>query len=101
MDLAQLVLVFLSCVMFIALVTTLVRAGRGSSRGEARLVSDPSGEGWLSVEEVAELLETDPEDVLGLVDRGSIPFFVDAGSGRSVAAVYWFRRDEIDDWVIG
>ena len=76
MDLAQLVLVFLSCIMFIAVVTTLVRAGRGSSRGETRLVSDPSGEGWLSVEEVAELLETDPEDVLGLVDRGSIPFFV-------------------------
>jgi hypothetical protein len=100
-DLAQLVLVFLSCIMFIAVVTTLVRAGRGSSRGEARLVDDPSGEGWLSVEEVAELLETDAEDVLGLVDRGSIPFFVDARSGRSVAAVYWFRRDEIDDWVIG
>ena len=100
MDLAQLVLVFLSCVMFIAVVTTLVRAGRGSSRREARLVSDPGGEGWLSVEEVAELLETGPEEVLGLVDRGSIPYFVDARSGRSVAAI-WFRRDEIDGWVIG
>jgi hypothetical protein len=100
-DLAQLFLVLLSCVMFILVVTTLVRAGRGSSLKGARVVHDPGGEAWLTLDEVAELLETERDNVLDLVDRDSIPFFVDARSGRAAGTIYWFRRDEIDDWTVG
>lgn len=87
--------------MFVAVVSTLVRAGRGSARRGARVVENPDGEGWLTVAEVAELLETDPDYILDLVDRDSIPFFVDGRSSRSASTVYVFRRDEIDAWVIG
>jgi len=101
MDLAQLVLVFLSCVMFILVVSTLVRAGGRQSPKDARVVEDPGGEGWLTIDEVAALLETESDEILILVERGAIPFFVEPRSPRVAQTAYWFRRDEIEDWTVG
>ncbi len=101
MDLAWLVLVLLSVAMFAAVVATLARAGRGSARRGARVAWEPGGEDWLTVEEVARLLETEPHEILDLVDRGAIPFFVDPRPNLPERAAYWFRRDEIDAWVVG
>ena len=101
MDIAELVLVLLSCVMFVLVVSTLARAGGRSSRKEARVVEDPSGEGWLTVDEVAALLETESDEILILVERGAIPYFVEPPSPFAEHSPYWFRRDEIDAWTVG
>jgi hypothetical protein len=100
-DPAQLVLVLISCVMFVLVVSTLARAASGRSAGSARVVHDLGGEGWMDVNEVAALLETDPDEIINLVDRDAIPYFVGGRRAGSSPTTYWFRRDEIDDWVIG
>ncbi len=101
MDLAELVLALISCVMLVLVVSTLARAGSRRSAGSARVVHDLDGEGWMDVDEVAALLETDSDEIIHLVDRDAIPYFVGARRAGSSPTTYWFRRDEIDDWVIG
>jgi excisionase family DNA binding protein len=85
---------------FAATVLVLTGAGRRLNRTPARVVTDPVGEEWLTVDELAALLEIGPGEVVDLVERGAIPYFVLPGT-RSRAAAYRFRRDEIDAWQIG
>jgi prophage antirepressor-like protein len=66
-----------------------------------RVVVDPQGEQWLTLAEVAARLETTPAEILNLIERGAIPFYVDAVLNRTEPGAYRFHRDEIDDWVIG
>jgi hypothetical protein len=101
MDIARLILVLLSCLMFVLVVITLVRAGRGSPTRGARIIDFPEGEEWMSLEEVSEALGTDRDRIIELVERDAIPYFVDVRSGRAAGTIYWFRRDEIDAWTVG
>jgi hypothetical protein len=95
-----LVLLLISSIMLVLIARTLVRWGERSGE-PARVVHDPAAERWLSTEEVATLLETGTDEVLLLVERDAIPFFLVAGVHRSDPAAYRFSREEIDDWVIG
>ena len=48
-----------------------------------RIAIDPESEYWLTLGEVAVLLETAEDDVMNLVERGGIPFYAVAGGNRS------------------
>jgi hypothetical protein len=98
-DLRTLILLAISCLMLILLVRTLVRPASRPAR--VRTVVEPEGEGWLGLEELAAQLDTRPAEILALVERDAIPFWVRPGSGRDDPRSYWFRRDEIDAWTIG
>jgi excisionase family DNA binding protein len=86
---------------FAATVLVLTGAGRRIQRSPARTVMEPFGDEWLTVSQVALLLEVPEDDVVGLVERDAIPFYVIAGGSRTHPADYRFRRDEIDAWTIG
>jgi excisionase family DNA binding protein len=86
---------------FAATVLVLTGAGRRMQRSPARTVMEPFGDEWLTVSQVASLLEVPEDDVVGLVERDAIPFYVIAGGSRTHPADYRFRRDEIDAWTIG
>jgi excisionase family DNA binding protein len=86
---------------FAATVLVLAGAGRRLQRSPARTVMEPFGDEWLTVGQVATLLEVPEDDVVGLVERDAIPFYVIAGGSRTRPADYRFRRDEIDAWTIG
>lgn len=98
---STLLLVLVCCLMVALVVGAFVRDLGERPRENLRLVTDHEGEEWLALDEVAELLESRPAEVLALVERGSIPFFHDPRHRRSDPAGLWFRRDEIDAWVIG
>jgi excisionase family DNA binding protein len=86
---------------FAATVLVLTGAGRRMQRSPARTVMEPFGDEWLTVSQVASLLQVPEDDVVGLVERDAIPFYVIAGGSRTHPADYRFRRDEIDAWTIG
>jgi hypothetical protein len=101
-DISRLILLAISCLMLILLVTALVRsAATKADPRQLRVVAHPEGEQWLSIDQLAERLETRPAELLVLIERESIPFYVEARSSRADPVAYWFRRDEIDDWVVG
>ena len=101
MGIAQLTLVLISCIMFILLVSTFVRSASRPNPEIRRVVGDPSGDDWLSLDEVARRLDLPPDEVLTLVANDSIPCFVLPRAHRNDPSAYWFSRAEIDDWVIG
>ncbi len=101
MDLAWLTLALISCVMFALVVMTFARSASRPNPEIRRVVVDPSGEQWLSLDQVAALLDLPPDEVLTLVANDSIPFFVLPRAGRHDPRAYWFSRAEIDAWVIG
>ncbi len=85
--------------------TVYVLAGIGGrthpQRPRTILLPDPEDEAWLTVQQVATLLELPPTEVVELVDRDSIPFYLVRGGRLSEAEYLRFRRDEIEDWTIG
>ncbi len=101
MDIARLTLVLISCVMFALVVMTFARSVSRPNRDIRRVVVDPAGDDWLSLDQVATLLELPPDEVLTLVANDSIPFFVLPRAPRDDPRGLRFRRDEIDAWVIG
>jgi hypothetical protein len=98
---STLILVLVCCVMVAMVVGAFVRDLGERPRENVRLVTDHEGEEWLGIEEVAALLESRPAEVLVLVERGAIPYFHDPRHRPSDPDGLWFRRDEIDAWVIG
>jgi hypothetical protein len=86
---------------FAAVVLVLTGAGRRLQRTPARTVMEPFGEEWLTLSQVAAHLDVPEDDVVGLVERDAIPFYVVAGGSREHPADYRFRRDEIEAWTIG
>lgn len=93
--------ILVACIMFALVARALVQAYGERPPENPRLAEDPDDPGWLSVDEVAGLLETGSADVMELVARNAIPLFVVTGVNRSNPAAYRFDRSEIDDWVIG
>jgi Helix-turn-helix domain len=98
---ARLILILISCLMFILVVREFARSVGTRRKQNIRVVIDPHGEEWLTLEEVAAHLETTPAEILNLIERDSIPFYVDAVLDRREPGAYRFKRAEIDDWVIG
>jgi len=96
-----LVLLLICCVMLILIVREFARTFGPHSKQNVRVVVDPTGEDWLTLPEVAALLDTTPAEILHLIERDSIPFYVDAVLDRRQPGAYRFKRAEIDDWVIG
>jgi excisionase family DNA binding protein len=87
---------------FAATVYVLVGAGGHTRPQQPRTVLLPEeGEGWLTVEQVSTVLEIAPSEVVELVDRDAIPFYLVRGGRLSEPEYLRFRRDEIDAWIIG
>ena len=61
---------------FAATVFVLARAGGRLSRAPARRVAEPAGEEWMTTVQVAEMLDVAEADVLTLVERDAIPYYV-------------------------
>jgi hypothetical protein len=93
--------VLVACIMFALLARAFVKSYGERPPENPRIAADPQAAHWLYTDEVGELLETDTGEVMNLVERGAIPFYVVPGLNRSNPEAYRFRRDEIDDWVIG
>jgi helix-turn-helix protein len=90
---------------FAATVIVLTGALGGARRDPVRVLPaaefDLPDDRWLTVDELARELEVRPAEVMALVERRAVPFFVIAGESRHSPQAYRFRRDEIDDWTIG
>ena len=87
--------------MFALVARTFVQSYGERPSSDARLADWPDDPRLIDIEQVARILETTPAEVMVLVERGSIPFYVVPGLHRSDPAAYRFAREEIDDWVIG
>ena len=96
-----LVLLLICCLMLILIVREFARTFGPRSRQNVRVVVDPAGEEWLTLPELAILLETTQAEIMHLVERDAIPFYVDAVLDRRQPGAYRFKRAEIDAWVIG
>ena len=97
----ELITILIATVMFALVVSELARRFGPRRRQNVRVVVDPLGEEWLTLDQVAARLETTPGEILNLVERDAIPFYVDAVLDRREPGAYRFNREEIDDWVIG
>jgi hypothetical protein len=86
---------------FAATVLVLTGAGRRLQRGPTRTIVDPVGEDWMTISQVAVMLDVPEADVTTLIDRDAIPHFLVSGGNPSHPGDYRFRRDEIDAWTIG
>jgi hypothetical protein len=93
--------ILVACIMLALLARTFVQSYGERPPENPRIADDPEAADWLRTEGVAELLETGTAEVMNLVERGAIPFFLVPGLNRSNPDAYRFSRSEIDDWVIG
>jgi len=96
-----LIVALISCVMFMLVVRELARTFGPRRQQNVRVVMDPVGDEWLTLDEVASRLQSTPGEILHLIERDAIPFYVDAVTPRTDPAGYRFKRDEIEDWGIG
>lgn len=97
----ELLLAFIACVMFILVARELARTYGPRRQRNVRVVVDPEGDEWLTLDQVAAHLESTTAQILNLVERDAIPFYVDAVKPQTQPDAYRFKRKEIDDWVIG
>lgn len=110
----EIVVAGIAVIAFAATVFVLANVGGRTRPREARTVllpdsAGPEGNGtppadgheWLTVQEVATLLELPPSEVIELVERDAIPFWLVRGGRLSEPEHLRFRRDEIDEWTIG
>jgi excisionase family DNA binding protein len=96
----DIVLAGVAVAAFALVVLALVGAADRLQRGPARVVADPGGDEWMTVDQVAQMLGVPEADVVTLVDRDAIPYFILSGGNRSRPTDYRFRRDELEAWVI-
>lgn len=90
-------------VAFAATVYVLAGIGGRTHPQQPRtvLLPDPDDPEWLTVQQVASMLELPPSEIIELVDRDAIPFFLVRGGRLSQPEHLRFRRPEIEDWIIG
>lgn len=93
--------VLVACIMFALIARAFVQSYGERAPANPRLADWPDDPRLLTVAEVAVELNTTPAEVMELVERNAIPFFVVEGFGRFTPERYRFDRDEIADWVIG
>ena len=90
-----------ACIMFALIARAFVQSYGERAPANPRLVEWPDDPRLLTVAQVATELDSSPAEVMELVERNAIPFFVVDGFGRFSPERYRFDRDEIADWVIG
>ena len=91
-------------IAFAATVFVLAAAASRSRRpAQLRtvLLPEDDDERWLTVPQLAAELGLSPAEVVAVVERGDVPFFIVSGGDPSDPAYVRFRRDEIDAWTIG
>jgi hypothetical protein len=93
--------ILVACFMFALVARAFVQSYGERPAPNPRIAEEPEAEHWLRTDDVAARLETGTADVMNLVERGAIPFFVVPGLNRSNPDAYRFSGAEIDDWVIG
>ena len=87
---------------FAAVVFVLVNAGGHTGPQTIRMVPIPdNGEELLTVQQAATALEVPPSEIIELVERDAIPFFVVRGGTWSNPEHLRFKRAELDAWTIG
>jgi hypothetical protein len=91
----------IAVIAFAACVLVFTGAFTSQRSEPMRVATDPYDERWMTVSDLAAELELSEEEVLDLVDRRSVPFFVVPGVRRPGPEAYRFRRDEIEEWTIG
>ena len=97
----ELILALIACLMFILVARELARTYGPRREQNVRVVVDPEGDDWMTLDEVAAHLDSTQAQILNLIERDAIPFYVDAVTPQNDPAAYRFKRAEIDDWVIG
>ena len=97
----ELILALIACLMFILVARELARTFGPRREQNVRVVVDPEGDEWLTLDQVAARLDTTNAQILNLVEREAIPFYVDAVLPQTAPESYRFNRDDIDAWVIG
>jgi hypothetical protein len=90
-----------ACIAMIIVVRVFATGLGQRGAREVRYVTDPWDNDWLAADEVAARLESSTDDVLRLVADDAIPHFVRRPGEPYEYVTYWFRRDEIDAWIIG
>jgi hypothetical protein len=93
--------VLVACIMFALIARAFVQSYGERAPANPRRAEWPDDPRLLTVDQVAAELDTSPAEVMELVERNAIPFFVVDGFGRFSAERYRFDRDEIANWVIG
>ena len=101
MNLFEFAVLLLAVVGLIVVVNAFARDAGRPPRGRDRTVTDPEGPDWLDLDAASAYLDTEPGLIIGLVDRGSIPFFVVEQGNRADPSSLYFRRDELDAWTVG
>jgi hypothetical protein len=91
----------IAVIAFAMTVLVLSGAGRHLGRAPARTALDPESDAWMTIGELATMLDTPEADVMTLVDREAVPYFIVPRGNRANPADYRFRRDEIDAWIVG
>ena len=87
---------------FAAVVFVLVNAGGHTAPQTVRIVSIPDdGEQLLTLQQAATALELPPSEIVELVERDAIPFFVVRGGTWSNPEHLRFKRAELEEWTIG
>jgi excisionase family DNA binding protein len=71
--------------------------GKRPRPGE-RIVEEAIGADWLTVAEAATLLGISETEVLRLVARAEVPFFVVSGGNRTRPNAYRFKEHELREW---
>ncbi len=100
----DIVLAGIAVAAFAATVFVLAAAASRSRRpGGLRtvLLPEDDDERWLTVRQLAVELELSEPEVVAVVERGDVPFYIVRGGDASDPAYVRFRRDEIDAWTIG
>ena len=87
--------------MFALIARAFVQSYGERAPANPRLAEWPDDPRLLTVAQVATELNSSPAEVMELVERNAIPFFVVDGFGRFSPERYRFDRDEIAEWVIG
>ena len=93
--------VLVACIMFALVARAFVQSYGERPPERERRAEWPDDPRLMTVDQVAVVLESSSADVMELVERNAIPFFVVDGFNRSNPDRYRFDRTEIDDWVIG
>jgi hypothetical protein len=90
---------------FAATVFVLTGALSGVRREPLRTIPraelDPESDEWLTTDQLADELHVRPGEIMNLVERRAVPFFLIAGANRYDPDSYRFQRDEIEDWTVG
>ncbi len=96
-----LVMLAIACAALILLVRWFATGLGQPPRRDVRTVGESEAAELLTVEDLVAILDSSVADVMLLIERDAIPFYVRPGEHRTSPAAYRFKPSEIDAWTIG